>query len=50
MVTTKEIKDALASIAGRFNAELIATPENELEKRWYFKWDDAASVEMFLQI
>jgi hypothetical protein len=44
--TTKEtIGEVLTSMVSRFDAELLATPESELEKRWHFQWDDKASIE-----
>lgn len=44
-VKQEDIENALTSMVSRFDAELLATPENELEKRWHFKWDNKASIE-----
>ena len=35
----------LTNIAKTFEDELIALTERELEQRWYFKWDEKASIE-----
>lgn len=43
--TKKDIGHVLTNLAKTFDDELIALPESELEQRWYFRWDDKASVE-----
>lgn len=44
-VTADEIGTVLTSMVSRFDAELLAMPENELGKKWYFKWDETFSIE-----
>lgn len=44
-VTDEEIGTLLNSMVSRFDAELLAMPENELAKNWYFEWEENASIE-----
>lgn len=44
-VTSQDIETVMTSMVGRFDAELLATPESELDKRWQFRWNEGASVE-----
>lgn len=42
----ESINNVLASMIGRFQSELFATDEKNLEKYWHFKWNNNASVEL----
>jgi hypothetical protein len=44
-ITEKDIGDTIKAMANRWDAELYALTENELETQWLFKWDSSASVE-----
>ena len=40
-----QIREVLAAIASRADAELLALQETELYDLWYWSWDDDRSVE-----
>ncbi|WP_297500564.1 dATP/dGTP pyrophosphohydrolase domain-containing protein [Ferrovum sp.] len=42
-VTHEDIGSVLASIAGRFQAEILALTEDGLKARWWFKWNPGMS-------
>jgi hypothetical protein len=44
-VTESDIGQVITSILHRADEELLATPAEELEKLWYFRWDPSASLE-----
>lgn len=44
-VTTEQVGEVIRSLGQRLDAELLATPADELEKNWYFRWDEQRSVE-----
>ena len=44
-VTSKDIEQVLTGIVERADAKIASMPESELEQQWFFKWDDASSVE-----
>jgi hypothetical protein len=44
-VTPEEIGAVLTGLVARADAELYAKQEAELEENWFFKWDEARSVE-----
>ena len=41
----EEIGTVLTTIASRFDAELLAMSESELEQRWFFWWEEKESIE-----
>lgn len=44
-MTEENIGDQIKSIAAQFDAELIALKELELAERWYWRWEEGASIE-----
>ena len=43
--TKEDMGYVLTNLAKTFDDKLIALTERELEQRWYFKWDEKASIE-----
>ena len=44
-VSPADIGQVLTSMARSFDAELLAMTESELDSRWYFRWEENASIE-----